>query len=51
MSIRPVGTAPQENSVSEKIEGRHGLIEWMLHQGGEERGVADASKLKLVFRK
>ena len=49
MSIRSVDTAPQENSVSEKIEGRHGLIEWRVQRGGG--GVADASKLKLVFRK
>jgi hypothetical protein len=28
MSIRSVGTSSQENSVSEKTEGRHGLIDW-----------------------
>ena len=47
MSIRSVGTSPHENSVSEKTEGRHGLIEWGV--GGVD--VVDASKLKLVFRK
>jgi len=51
MSIRSVGTTPRENSVSEKIEGRHGLIEWWVQRWEGRGDVADASKLKLVFRK
>jgi hypothetical protein len=49
MSIRSVGTSPQENSLSEKMEERHGLIELAGTAGRE--GVVDASKLKLVSRK